>query len=210
MDWESLREWLSALGMLAIGGGTLWLAYTGQAFRKDKQFHYKFELAKEAIRIFNHLRNDIMQIRSPAGYEGELNELKNLPEDKQLIVGMKTAGSRGGLTLLRMNKRGESLAEMNRLEPEFRSVFGDVPAFDEMRKVHREIVAACHILTNSQLGTSKESLKYDQVIWAIKPDDDINTRMNAAITEIEQICHPVLSNEKNGTDNKNVSRPATG
>ncbi len=190
MDWEQVREWLSTLGALAIGCGTVWLAYTGNAFRKDKQFEHKFDLAKEAIRIFNHLRNDIQQIRSPYGFEGEINRLKSLPEDNDLINGMKKYTD-GGLALLRMDDRGKSLAEMNRLEPEFRAVFGETDAFENMRKIRHEIWVAAHMIVSG--GRVKEDR---MIIWPSGKDDEINKRMDSALSVIEKICHPVLSGRK--------------
>ena len=89
MDWCLLKEWVSTISTLLIGVGTLWIAYTGQSFRKDRQFENKFELAKEAIQIFNRVRNDIQQIRSPFGFEGELNRLKGLPDENELVKQMK-------------------------------------------------------------------------------------------------------------------------
>jgi len=187
---EIIREWLSTIGSLAIGAGTLWLAYTGNAFRKDKQFAHKFDLAKEAIRIFNHLRNDIQQIRSPLGFEGESNRLKSLPEDNDLVRGMKQY-TNGGVVLLRMNDRGETLAEMNRLEPEFRAVFGETVAFENMRKIRHEIWAAAHMIVSG-----KHTKEYVSIIYSLGKDDEINKRMDNAVVEIEKICQPVLRGKK--------------
>ncbi len=52
---------------------------------KSLKFQNKFNLARDAIRIFNHLRSDIQQIRSPLAFEGELKRLQDLPEDNELI-----------------------------------------------------------------------------------------------------------------------------
>lgn len=190
MDWEQVREWISALGSLAIGCGTVWLAYTGNAFRKDKQFEHKFDLAKEAIRIFNRLRNDIQQIRSPYSFDGEINRLESLPEDNDLINGMKKH-TNGGLALLRMDDRGESLAEMNRLEPEFRAVFGETDAFENMRNIRHEIWCAAHMIV---LGEDVKEKR--MIIWPSGQDDEINKRMDSTVSEIEKICYPVLSGKK--------------
>ncbi len=189
MDWEMLREWLSTIGSLAIGAGTLWLAYTGYAFREDKQFEHKFDLAKNAIRILNHLRNDIQQIRSPFGFEGELKKLKELPEDNELIKGMKENTS-GGLILLRMNGRGESLAEMNRLEPEFRAAFGDTEAFEKVRKVRHEIWVA-----GQMIASGEKTKDYRHIIYSSN-NDDIEQRLGSAISEIENLCLPVLRGKR--------------
>lgn len=189
--WKLVTDIFTAIGSMAIGAGTLWLAYTGQAFRKDKVFENKFNLAKEAIRIFNHLRNDIQKIRSPFGFEGEINRLKALPEDNELVQKMKKHEG-AGLALLRMNERSESLAEMNRLEPEFRAVFGDTEAFENMRSARHAIWVATTKIVEG-IGEKGDL----EIIWSIpSKKDDINSKVNQAVAEIEELCKPVLAGNK--------------
>lgn len=118
---------------------------------KKKKGLYKFNLAKETIRIFNHLRNDIQQIRSPFAFEGGTNRLKELLEDNEPIKNIRN-NLAAGLVFLRMNERSASLAEMNRFEPEFRSVFGDTGAFKSA--IGNEV----NLQSNTPLLFSDESL----------------------------------------------------
>lgn len=58
-----LFSFLSAIGSLLAGIGTLQLARIGNNFREDKKFQHQFNTAKEAIDIFNEVKSNIQEIR---------------------------------------------------------------------------------------------------------------------------------------------------
>ena len=189
--WVELREWLTAIGTLALGAGALWFARIGQASRSDKQFQYKFDLSKEALVIFNKMRNDFHQIRSPITFEGDASKLQELPEENELIKKMKK-NTRGGMALMRLDERSETLADLNKLEPEFCAIFGKTNAFDDMRSVRHSVYVSAMALTNGDYGD-----KHEEVIWCINKDTDpLVKKMDNAVKEIESICVPVLGGKK--------------
>lgn len=192
------REWLDAIGSFLAGLGTIALTVVAciqlpkaaLIQRETQKEQHKFQLARDAIRIFNHLREDLRQVRSPFGFSGELDELKNLPGDPEYIKRLQD-NSTGGLIMLRLDKRASSLAEMNRLEPEFRAVFGETDAFEEMRKARHEIWVAATMIVNGEPFT-----KYSPVIWALGKQDKLSPEIDAAVKQIEEMCQPVLRGEK--------------
>lgn len=209
----NISDSISEFGDFLTGIGTIALAWTAyrtlpksaHEYKEAKQiglsaqrereesvkFQNKLQLAKDSIRIFNHVKNDIQQIRSPFGFEGELNRLKDLPEDNDLIPKMKKNTS-AGLTLLRLNERSASLAEMNRLEPEFRAIFGETDAFDKIRKARHNVWVAATMLADG--GKVKD---YSKIIWWAGADqkDEIAETVDQSVHQIESICKPVLSGE---------------
>jgi hypothetical protein len=212
----TIWEIITAAGTLLAGIGTcglVWAAYkslpkVGENYKEAKQidltaqhereedqrFQYKFHLAKEAIRIFNHLRNDLQQVRSPFGFEGEINRLKALPEDNELIVKMKTRTD-AGLAMLRLDERGESLAEMNRLEPEFCAIFGETAAFEEMRNARHKIWVAAMMMLEGETKQS-DGTRYTEIIWSVPSrKDDLQTQIDNAVAKIEELCRPILAGQ---------------
>lgn len=152
-----------------------------------EQFQYKFRVAQQAINVFNRIREDIRQIRSPFGMEGELNRLKSLEETNEMIKNMKRRTD-GGLALMRMDDRAESLAEMNRLEAEFRALFGDVTPFETIRDIRHKIWVAAYMLTQG----SENRIEDSKIIWGGHKEDKIQDEVSAAVTKIEEICQPIL------------------
>lgn len=212
----TIWEIITAVGTLLAGIGTcglVWAAYknlpkVGEHYKEAKQidlraqhereedqrFQYKFHLAKEAIRIFNHLRNDLQQVRSPFGFEGEINRLKALPEDNELIAKMKKRTD-AGLAMLRLDERGESLAEMNRLEPEFRAIFGETAAFEEMRNARHKIWTSAMMILEG-VAEQSDGTRHTEIIWSVPgQEDDLQTQIDNAVAKIEELCRPILAGQ---------------
>ncbi len=191
-DWAPSIEAMSGIGNFFTGIGTIGLTLAGYKafsdYKKQKRFEHKFKLAKRAIYIFNHLRNDIQQIRSPFSFEGELNRLKELPETNEMIKKSKK-NTAAGIALLRMDDRSESLAEMNRFEPEFRAFFGDSQAFENIRKAHNQVLVAAMMMLQGKRGD-------DHIIWSYGDEkDEIKKQIDQAIEDIEKLCMPVLAEQ---------------
>ncbi len=94
-----------------------------------------------------------------------------------------------GVALLRMNDRSESLAEMNRLEPEFRVVLGESQAFENIRKAHNKVLVAAMMMLEGEKG-------YDHIIWSYGDEkDEIKKQIDQAVEDIEKLCMPILAEQ---------------
>ena len=90
-----------------------------------------------------------------------------------------------------MDDRSDSLAEMNRLEPEFKAVFGDTEAFSIIREQMHNIR-----VTATMMLEGERSAENSKVIYAGSKEDIIKNNINEALLEIEKICIPILSGKK--------------
>lgn len=192
------KDNMSAIGNLMAGLGTIALAFVAYKQlpkdaiirRETLKEENRFQLAREAIRIFNHLKNDLEQVRSPFSFSSELEELKNISGDEEYIRKLK-ANTTGALIMLRLNKRAESLAEMNRIEPEFRAIFGETDAFQTMRKARHKVWVAATMIINGDPDT-----KHTPTIWAFGEQDKLTHQIDEAVKQVESICQPVLRGER--------------
>ena len=107
--------------------------------RQEHQRKFEFDVAVEAVDLFNNLKVDFDIIRSPAVYEDEIKELENLEEINDLVKKMKSHKN-GGIILMRFDKREETRVSINRLRPKFNAVFGDTAPFDAAISIYKRIL----------------------------------------------------------------------
>ncbi len=192
MEWEwisSIDSFLTSLGTFLIGVGTIWLAYTGNAFRKDnKQFEHKFNLACEAINIFHNLRKDIQQIRSPVANKEETEKAKSWLESDPFNLKSLSAA----MALLRMNERLDNLHKMNKIEAEFCTIFGETDAFNTIRDVRHDLIFYAQSLL---LGDTSEFNEMG-TIWPDRQNDEISARVDGAVENIKKSGHPHPKRQK--------------
>jgi hypothetical protein len=187
------REWLAAIGEFITGIGTVWLAsiaYSAKSdFIKGQKFQNKMRLSRDAISIFNDFRNDIKVCRLGESVIGEEKQLDALDEKDDFQKKMKE-NSGVGRILLRLRDRQQSLIEMKKLEPEFRAVFGETSAFNELYQIRNKINVAAH----DAIAKNQRAIE-NKVLWATEEDEDndlIKKQVDEAVLKIEQICQPYL------------------
>lgn len=203
---------VSATGALLTGVGTLLLgiaALFGDILKIKKakeiekktqdekinheRFLNKMRLAKEALRIFNQVRSDIMSVRSPLTFEGDLKRLAAMPDNNELIIRAKKK-SEYGVKLLKLDDGAETWSEFNKFEPEFKAIFGDCGAFNTFREIRSELLN--HIRAVIEFDEYSRTIDDSYIIYATNSDKDERTKkMNNAINQIEQLCAPVLKGE---------------
>jgi hypothetical protein len=188
---------LGAIGALLSGYGTIKIVKSANKYNKNKSYEYKMKLAQDAIYAFNHLKSDLNWVRNPFSYEDETIKLNNLEESNDFIKKMKKAGAIGGITLLRLDSRSESMVKINQLESLFKAVFDNIEPFKNMREVHSEIrysaQGLCRHFDNKYL--EKDLLqKWEKVIWS-EDGDELTKKIDKAVEDIENICQPILKGE---------------
>jgi hypothetical protein len=142
----------------------------------------KFELALEAIDLFNRYKVDLDIIRSPVVLEGETQNLQQLEETNSLIKNMKRH-SDAGVTLMRLDERAETLASLNRLRAKFGAVFGDESPFEDAIAARHKIWVSCIVLADEIPGPVRQ--EHRGVISKVNDEDEISKYVSLSLEEFE-------------------------
>lgn len=182
--------WALFSGREAYEKAQISIAERSLKLQKDvEQRKFQFDVAIEAVDLFNRFRTDMNNIRSPVTMTGELEKLNDLPEENDFVRKMKNHTD-AGVVFLRMDQRSETLAAINRLRPKFKAVFGLDEPFDDVVWAQHQVWLAAQMLLQ---GTYKiESKSFHDDIWKTSEDDEISTRVSNAVTSIEDLCVPVI------------------
>jgi hypothetical protein len=191
LAWLSDHQNLAALGTFLGGLGTCGIAGAGfyglNKYIQEKRIDRKMALAEEAIYVFHELRNDIRQIRH---WEPSSDERKALEEREDINEPVDNMQKYGLVTLMRIDKRSDSLWKMNRLEPKFKAFFGETDAFQKMVNVRHLVLCGARMLAGG-CEDRKVAQDCEDRIWS-RENDALNREMDEAVAEIEHICAPVL------------------
>jgi hypothetical protein len=178
------------------------------AWRREHIGKRKIELAEDVLTHFYEVRDAVRSIRSPWSNGGEGATRKrstNETDDESVLL------DRAFVVHERFEKRQELFNKLQVLRYRFMAHFGQ-PAgapFEELDKILREIFVAAHMLgrhywKQQRLAQSmndaeftkhlKEMQSHEAVFWAgVVDPDPIAPRIDATISNIENICRPIIS-----------------
>jgi hypothetical protein len=191
-------EWISAGGTLITGLAALvagWAALRGLGtWRSELVGRRKTELAEEVLAQFYRARDVLTWARTPA------------------TVG-ETGLARGGLgvnshqalsaPIERITDESELFSQLHANRYRFIAYFGEraSSAFEEIRSVHAEVVGAAGELVRDNAGpTAETELRRETwegaIGWGEREDDLIPKRIDDAVRQIEEICLPLIKDER--------------
>ena len=160
------------------------------------------ELAEEVLAGFYQARDIIQAARSPGSYSGEGSTRPK--------TDWETEGDQGTLNAYfasteRLLANAEFFAQLQARRYQFLALFGSdaTKHFDEIFQIKHEINVGVMMLISwhrhAKLGGKIDGReKMEARIWSMGDTDDLLlTRLNNAVSGIEVICEPVLSETSN-------------
>lgn len=191
-------EILSALSIIVA---SLVAIYSINAWRREFQGKRKIELAEEVLALFYEARDAIGAIRNPFGFQGEGSTRK--PEDNETPE-QKNARDRAYSVYERFQKHKEIFSKLHSMRYQLMARFGKESGkpFDDIRKIVIEITVSADMLAElwceRSYSEEKERLvaseikEHTSIIWHSGTKDAIVPRVEQIITDIENICRPII------------------
>ena len=179
-------EWLTGVGSILLVGATAvagWAALRGlDAWRTEMVGRRKAELAEEALAQFYQARDVLIWARFPAE-DGE---------DRSASTPVE-----------RLTEESELFSELQASRYRFIAFFGERAAepFDVVRAIHAEVIASASQLvrdTGERTPEQDERRRRwgDAIGWRPHEDDPTIQRLEDAIRGIEQICRPLIAEDR--------------
>ncbi|HEX4741639.1 MAG TPA: hypothetical protein VH353_09935 [Caulobacteraceae bacterium] len=194
--------WVSAIGSVATGLGAGlggWAALRGvNAWRIEALGRRKAELAEEVLAQFYRARDALIWARLPAGGAGT-----DVPADDGAQAAARDATAMAA-PIERLNQASQVFSELQASRYRFMAYFGEDAArpFDDLRKVHNEVVEASARLIRAQGKPVSEGDAADQDVWrntigwGAHGQDHLADRLERAVRTIERICRPLIEEPK--------------
>lgn len=180
--------WVSALGNLSTGLAAAvagWAAVRGLgAWRAETVGRRKAELAEEVLAQFYRARDQMTWARFPGN--GTLTPTEAL-------------GSSAPVE--RLARESQLFSELQASRYRFMAYFGEEAAkpFDELRKVHREVLDAADSLARADCQPGDGASHSERAAWSAaigrgpaSQEDQLAARLDRTIREIERVCRPLI------------------
>ena len=185
-------EWINAAGGLltalaALVGG--WAALRGLgAWRSELVGRRKTELAEEVLAQFYQASDVLIWARTPAVGQGAGPERTARSDDWNEAL---------SATIERITDESELFSQLHANRYRFIAYLGEAAssAFEEVRSVHTEIVAAAGELMRDNLAEDREARREiwkGAIGWGQRENDLIPARLDNAVRQIEQVCLPLI------------------
>jgi len=199
MDAGHLVELVSNITVIvasavAIAGLSTW--------KRELKGKRDMELAEDVLGLFYRAEWAIKAIRFPVWdlREGQTREAQadEAPEQKE-------ARDRAYVVFKRMRDNSDTFSELHTLRFRFMARFGRDKAkpFDEVDRILSEMSIAAEELAQlweEQLkaraiteSTKDEIKEFKRVIWSHGTNDEIMSRLRAAVENIENVCRPIIN-----------------
>jgi hypothetical protein len=179
-------SWLSAVGQLSTGMAAMvggWAALRGLgAWRAETVGRRKAELAEEVLAQFYRARDLMTWARFPSEAGAALSE------------------GAASQPVERLARESQLFSELQASRYRFMAYFGEEAArpFDELRKMHQEILEAADSLARADQPREGASTA-DRAAWNATigrgdalGQDELAARLDRTIGEIERICRPLI------------------
>jgi len=162
------------------------------AWKKEFSGKRKIELAEEVLALFYEARNAIRTIRGRVSYSNEGSTESHLNEPPAVQVFYE-----------RYEKRQEVFNKLSSKRYQFKARMGTEKPFEELKKIMDDMWIAARTLIriseyygNNDEKVRDEKRKSELFILSSSTDDPITTRMDKVISDIEEICRPIILGKK--------------
>jgi hypothetical protein len=192
-------NWVTAIGTLATGAGAGlggWAALRGvNAWRAETVGRRKAELAEEVLAQFYQAKDALTWARLPFG-------------DTAAQTPVAEGGGRGAEAMAapieRLNQASQVFSALQASRYRFMAYFGEEAAkpFEELRKVHNEVMEAAAQLIRGQDKARSADNDADRqqwrntIGWGPHEQDRLAERLEHAVRAIERICRPLIEEPK--------------
>jgi len=198
---------IEALNQISLLVG-IWIAIYGiNAWKNEHIGRRNIDLAEDSLALFYEAADAIRFIRQPFSFPSETDSVvRNDNESEREFDARKNAS----VVFIRFNQHQELFSKIYATRYRFMARIGKDKAkpFEDLNKISKEIKTAARVLarywprdyfrTEAQLDDHQGRVdKYESVFWDHGDDDDINTRLDNIITEMEIISKTVID-QNNG------------
>ena len=222
MAVSEIFDIIESTGVLAASATAVYGVLSWRAQVRDKR---RYELAEEVLALFYEAADAFRWIRSPVGFEGEGGTRRasdgESAEAKRILDQAYVAAER-------YRKKGAVFDRLHALRYRFMATFDPALAkpFDELRQVVNHVVQSGARLGHLWLQQAqpirrrqadeqrlREQIeKHEAVIWSDWSDesagDQIQQRVDAAVSEMETACEGILRGRWRGGSTTTVPRSA--
>lgn len=176
------------------------------SWKKELRWKRKFELAEETLALFYEVRDIIIYMRMSASNEQE--GTSRTPVEGELPF-QKEARDSAFILIERYQKSQEAFNRLHALRYRFMAVFeiSSSEPFDELRQIINRLILSARRLSRLwsrlELAVDKDDPEQqnrinkireeEKIFWEHSEGDEINSRLNDVIEEIEKKCYPILS-----------------
>lgn len=191
-------EWISAAGALLTGLAALvagWAALRGLGtWRSELVGRRKTELAEEILAQFYRARDVLTWARTPliADDDARADTAQGVSRNQALSAPIE-----------RITGESELFSQLHANRYRFIAYFGEgaASAFEEIRAIHADVVAAAgELVRDKGDGEAREEARRETwegtIGWGLRKDDRIPARVDAAVRKIEHICLPLIQDER--------------
>lgn len=174
------------------------------AWRKEHIGKKKIDLAEEVLCSIYEIKDVIRSIRSPFGFSGEGSSRKRadfeIKEESEIL-------DNAYVVYERYDKYKDTFNNFYKLKYRYMANFGKSAEepFKIIRKATAEIFSASNMLgrvywknqgrkpmSDEEFEKHLEEMhKYESVFWEISENDDVNKKVDHAITICEEICKSI-------------------
>lgn len=164
----------------------------------------KAELAEDVLADFYEARDIINAARSPGGFGHE--GATRMPANWESEEDTRTLNSYFR-TIERLRNKETFFAKLDARRYRFVAHFGHeaAQAYDDLSKIHRQIVVAVQSLISTYQHRDQGSLPHNRKLWEATigwvsaEQDRIPAQLDALVQEIERICRPAIQESATAT-----------
>lgn len=167
------------------------------AWRRELSGRRRYELAEEVLALFYDAKDIIISMRCPMGMGGEGTSRK--PSQNE-TPDQKKARDRAYIPFERYEAGSHVFARLRALRYRFMAVFGPDKSkpFEDIRHEVNRVFTAAHMLSQIWAMPPERDLRPEDTrrleadFWQADDKDPIALKVDAAISEIESICKPLI------------------
>ena len=180
------------------------IAYGIDSWRREFKGKKQIELAEDTLATFYEAVDAIKNIRHPGSSSSETEMVKreNNETEEQF-----RARKKASLVFRRYEDYQELFSKLHSMRYRFMAQIGKKEAkpFEDLRKIVNKIFISASILSeiwskdcNLDEGCWKQKRKQEAIFWdSFQENDPINSELKTIISEIENTCQNVISQERN-------------
>lgn len=208
MDWIELISVL--IKNLSILLAMCVAIYGINSWRREHVGKRQVELAEDALALFYSAADAIKHMRNPGGFLSETDDIKkNADETDSDYRARKNAS----VVFCRYTEHQDIFNKLHAMRYRFMAQIGKQKAkpFDDLRKIVNKIIASARMLAYLWSKQSKDFQtvedwksclqqvkEHEAVFWEdLEEEDQINSKLDAVLSEIEATCKSVISGKGN-------------
>ena len=194
--WSYLPSYIQAIAVVIA---TVFAVRGVSAWRRETLGKRRTEIAEQVIVATFRVKAALYSTRNPLSYN---TEGKSRKRDEAETERQSSALDEAFIPLERLNDHLEEFSQFDLARLIFRAHFRkeNTCHFDEILKIRNEIVMASRMRMRFARDIDRHNEpsdrlieKYESIVWNHGDDDEINQRIENAVSKIEEVCAKYLT-----------------